>query len=126
MNYLQAAKKEVTEVQKTLDFKEKREQVPIELTDEENYIYNVHDSNIISKFDDLRELCDMFIEESLLLDKPLLYKHHIGLRDFTTELLNLIQNCTETVIENQSEDEENTIDELNDIIIDELYTSKYF
>tara|TARA_Y100000389_G_C17470562_1_gene530175 strand:- start:3773 stop:4162 length:390 start_codon:yes stop_codon:yes gene_type:complete len=129
MNYLSVAKKDFKPETKIETVFVERKPKKIVLTDDENYFANTQDSEKIFGFDDIRDMCECFIEDTLLMDRPLLYKHHIGLKNFTNDILQLFEKSVEVeIIEliHESDDEENTIDELNDIIIDELYKTKYF
>ena len=72
----------------------KKEEIVNTLSDEENYMLNKEDSVLIDVIDDINKLCDNFIEESLILEKPLIMKHHSGFSDFKVELFeNIPRKC---------------------------------
>jgi hypothetical protein len=91
MNYLNALKKEppkeikkdsVVVLPKISDVKE---------TIDEMYLKNAIDSEKIFHLNELRDLCEDFINECALLDEPLLIRHFLGLDNFTNMMIDLFE-----------------------------------
>lgn len=89
-----------------------------EISIDENYINNVKDSEIISRTEELIDKCEEFVLDTLLYDKPLLIKHHLGYKNFITEMLHIFQNNIDVIIQEKDEQESDSEDELD---ISDLY-----
>ena len=59
---------------------------------------------IIYYLPELQNLCEHFVEETLLLDNPLLEKHHCGYSNFVSEMMSLYESTTSVEIEEQEEE----------------------
>tara|TARA_Y100000389_G_C17458652_1_gene519989 strand:- start:1667 stop:2014 length:348 start_codon:yes stop_codon:yes gene_type:complete len=106
----------------------KKEVTVYENNVDEDFLLNLEDSEKIYRFDDIRIICEEFIEESLILDVPLIPKHHLGYKDFTEEILHLFEENVHTIItelETFLEDVDD-ISDLDELIIEEMSSSKYY
>jgi len=106
-------KKEFTEQKKQNNFVQDKE-----ISIDENYINNAKDSEVICRTEELVDMCEEFILDSLILDNPLLMKHHLGYKNFVTEMINIFQNNIEVIIQEKDE-QESDIEE--DLDLSDLY-----
>tara|TARA_B100001250_G_scaffold71855_1_gene58219 strand:+ start:1322 stop:1705 length:384 start_codon:yes stop_codon:yes gene_type:complete len=121
MNYLNAAKKSVSPL-----YYPEKQSVPtninneVVLTNDENYLKNVEDSIITGLLSELQDMCMCFVEDSLIMENPILIKHHYGRRSFVSEILNLFQETAYVDISEEEEEESEEEDELDPI---DIYSS---
>ncbi len=117
MNFLAAInngnKTEFTEKKKQNSFVQEKE-----TSTDENYINNAKDSEVICRTEELVNMCEEFILDSLLFDNPLLMKHHLGYKNFITEMINIFQNNIEVIIQEKDEQES---DNEEDLDLSDLY-----
>jgi len=77
------------------------------LTNDENYLKNVEDSFISDLLPELIDMCNFFVEESLIMKNPILMKHHYGKENFVSEIINIFQeNAYVNIIEEEEEESE--------------------
>lgn len=93
MNFLEALKKSSAVV------RVKEEKMPDinqeeDVSVDEAYRLNVIDSVKAYNLPELQLLCEEFIKESLLVEKPLISRHHTGYDNFTVKIMNLFEEYT--------------------------------
>jgi len=89
-----------------------------EISIDEDYINNTKDSEIIYRTEELIDKCEEFVLDTLLYDKPLLITHHLGYKNFITEMLHIFQNNIDVIIQEKDEQESDSEDDLD---ISDLY-----
>ena len=125
MNYLEALKKSSSKDVES-DGKKYNKVVEDTISDEMNYELNIKDSFRINVVENVKNLCEEFVEKCLEMDYPLLMKHHTGKRNFILEFLNYFEDIlTITMVEyDDTTDNESETDSL-DYYIDDLKNGKY-
>jgi len=115
MNFLNAVKNgNTTQFYTTKPESKSKPSLDKDVSIDENYINNVKDSEIICRSEELTNICEEFIADTLLFDNPLLMKHHLGYKNFVIEMLNIFQNNISVVI-NEKDEQETDIDEELDV-----------
>lgn len=94
---------------------------------EQSFIDYSDDSHIIFWSPIITDFWRNFIEETLLLDYPLLKQHHTGYKDFLKEVVhfiekNIISEIKSLDIESESDDE--IFDDIN--LLDDMYMNKNY
>ena len=97
MNFLKALKQNAAPIVE-ISVEEKKEAPYVE-TEEESYKKNVTDSVITNLLPELQDMCNDFVNDTLLLKYPLLMRHHTGYENFVVKLTNLFEESCELNIE---------------------------
>ncbi|GIS52717.1 MAG: hypothetical protein Ct9H90mP28_4330 [Paracoccaceae bacterium] len=111
MNFLKALKQNAAPIVE-INVEEKKEAPYVE-TEEESYKKNVTDSVITNLLPELQDMCNDFVNDTLLLKYPLLMRHHTGYENFVVKMMNLFEESCELNIEEKIEEESEEEDDLD-------------
>lgn len=128
MNFLNALESTISKPMQDLKKDIIKEVSVCETSVEEDFLLNLEDSEKIYRFDDIRIMCQEFIDESLMLDIPLIRRHNLGYTDFTEQILHLFEESVHTVMTEREHNLEDVDDcsDLDELIIEEMSSSKYY
>lgn len=111
MDFLKALKQNAAPIVE-ISVEEKKETPYVE-TEEESYKKNVTDSVITNLLPELQDMCNDFVNDTLLLKYPLLMRHHTGYENFVVKMMNLFEESCELNIEEKIEEESEEEDDLD-------------